>query len=229
MPCSDWLALTSSSPSLPLCISLPLLPAFFALSILVHPISIQHHPPLLLSLFLPPSVSLSLLSVRLCSCQEDDGDDDDVTLWPANDHARSEWKGCVQKQSLELIDAEKTEEEEGAEREVEEGGGGLVRAEELLRWLNKGGKEEEEEEEEGGRKLSPVRGGSTCAAMDKYRPKRPTTLALFPQLPQAGTQVGRLGGSPVFKMSWEMGYSVFECVCIMGGSCVSDEAAVTSS
>lgn len=53
----------------------------------------------------------------------------------------------------------------------------------------------EEQREEGGWKLPPVRGGSTCAVMDKYRPKRPTTLALFPQLPQAGTQVGRLGGS----------------------------------
>ncbi|KAI3371804.1 hypothetical protein L3Q82_024366, partial [Scortum barcoo] len=48
--------------------------------------------------------------------------------------------------------------------------------------------EKEEEEGEGERKLSLVRGGSTCAVMDKYRPKRPTTLALFPQLPQAGSQ-----------------------------------------
>lgn len=54
------------------------------------------------------------------------------------------------------------------------------------------------------------KGVSTCAVMDKYRPKRPTTLALFPQLPQAGTQVGRLGGSPVIKMSWALAhYSVF--------------------
>lgn len=98
---------------------------------------------------------------------------------------------------MELINAEKTEEEEGEEREVEEGGGDLIRAEERLRWLNKGG-EEEEEEGEGERKLSPVRRGSTCAVMDKYRPKRPTTLALFPQLPQAGTQVRRQGGSLVF-------------------------------
>ena len=73
--------------------------------------------------------------------------------------------------------------------------------EELLRWLNKGGEEEEEEEEkEGGCKLSPVKRGTTCAVMEKYRPKRPTTLALFPQLPQAGTQVGTLGGSPVFTV-----------------------------
>lgn len=45
---------------------------------------------------------------------------------------------------------------------------------------------------EGERKLSFVKGGSIYAVMDKYRPKRPTTLALFPQLPQAGTQVGGL-------------------------------------
>ncbi|TKS74001.1 C-Jun-amino-terminal kinase-interacting protein 1 [Collichthys lucidus] len=126
---------------------------------------------------------LSELTEMTDQYHEQEDDDDDVTPWPANDHPRSEWKGCVQRQSLELIDAENTEEEEEAEREVEEGGGGLVRAEELLCWLNKGG-----EEEEGGRKLSPVRGGSTSAVMDKYRPKRPTTLALFPQLPQAGTQ-----------------------------------------
>lgn len=102
---------------------------------------------------------------------------------------------------MDLIDAEEIEEEDGKEREVEEGGGGLVQAEKRQHWHNKRG-EEEEEEEEAQRKLLPVKGESTCAVMDKYRPKRPTTLALFPQLPQAGTQVWRLGVAPVFKMSW---------------------------
>lgn len=83
-----------------------------------------------------------------------------------------------------------------------------------------------EEEEEGGRKVSSVGVGSTCAVMDKYRPKRPTTLALFPQLPQAGTQVGRMGGSPALKMGWEMGHSVDECVCAVD---VWKKAAVASS
>nr|XP_040024378.1 C-Jun-amino-terminal kinase-interacting protein 2-like isoform X3 [Gasterosteus aculeatus aculeatus] len=91
---------------------------------------------------------------------------------------------------LDLITADENAEEEGEEREVEVGGGGLVQGEERQRCFNKRGEKEkgEQEEEEGNGKLSPVRGGSTCVVMEKFRPKRPTTLALFPQLPQAGTQ-----------------------------------------
>ena len=59
-----------------------------------------------------------------------------------------EGKGCVQRLSLDLIDAEETEEEDGEEREVEEGGGGLVRAKKRQHWHNKRGEEKEEEEEE---------------------------------------------------------------------------------
>lgn len=95
---------------------------------------------------------------------------------------------------MDLITADENAEEEGEEREVEVGGGGLVQGEERQRWFNKR-REEEKGEQEGNGKLSPVRSGSTCVVMEKFRPKRPTTLALFPQLPQAGTQVGRLGGS----------------------------------
>lgn len=93
------------------------------------------------SLFLPPSVFLPLLSSP-CSAparkNDDADDDDDVILRPANGNAQSEWKGRVQRPSLELFDAEKTEEEEG---EVEEGGGGLVQAEERLLQLRKRGEE----------------------------------------------------------------------------------------
>ncbi|XP_074533914.1 C-Jun-amino-terminal kinase-interacting protein 1-like [Halichoeres trimaculatus] len=39
--------------------------------------------------------------------------------------------------------------------------------------------------------------------MDKYRPKRPTTLALFPQLPQAGTQDSINNNSLGKKDSWK--------------------------
>ncbi|XP_044048302.1 C-Jun-amino-terminal kinase-interacting protein 1-like isoform X1 [Siniperca chuatsi] len=39
--------------------------------------------------------------------------------------------------------------------------------------------------------------------MDKYRPKRPTTLALFPQLPQAGTQDSINNNSFGKKDSWK--------------------------
>lgn len=81
--------------------------------------------------------------------------------------------------------------------------------------LKKGGKNRRRTRKEGGRcRLSE--GGSTYAVMDKYRPKRPTTLALFPQLPQAGTQVRRLGGAPVFKMSWRDG---LQCACVCESVC----------
>lgn len=47
--------------------------------------------------------------------------------------------------------------------------------------------------------------------MDKYRPERPTSLALFPQLPQAGSQVGRGAGGihPGGSSKW-----VSVCVCV---------------
>lgn len=68
------------------------------------------------------------------------------------------------------------------------GGGGVC----LSSSANIGLIKEKRRGREGERKLSFVKGGSVYAVMDKYRPKRPTTLALFPQLPQAGTQVGGL-------------------------------------
>uniref|UniRef100_A0A087YAX2 Mitogen-activated protein kinase 8 interacting protein 1a n=1 Tax=Poecilia formosa TaxID=48698 RepID=A0A087YAX2_POEFO len=37
--------------------------------------------------------------------------------------------------------------------------------------------------------------GAPITVMDKYRPKRPTSLNLFPQLPQAGTQQSRLNSA----------------------------------
>ncbi|XP_040894787.1 C-Jun-amino-terminal kinase-interacting protein 1-like [Toxotes jaculatrix] len=43
--------------------------------------------------------------------------------------------------------------------------------------------------------------------MDKYRPKRPTTLALFPQLPQAGTQDSINNNSLGKKDSWKDSHS----------------------
>ncbi|XP_029009605.1 C-Jun-amino-terminal kinase-interacting protein 1a [Betta splendens] len=43
--------------------------------------------------------------------------------------------------------------------------------------------------------------------MDKYRPKRPTTLALFPQLPQAGTQDSINNNSLGKKDSWKEAHS----------------------
>ncbi|CAB1460299.1 unnamed protein product [Pleuronectes platessa] len=43
--------------------------------------------------------------------------------------------------------------------------------------------------------------------MDKYRPKRPTTLALFPQLPQAGTQDTINNNSFGKKDSWKESHS----------------------
>lgn len=138
-----------------------LLPSIFSLSILT-------------TSFFP---SLSLLSL-LCSCQEhnDEDADDDVTPWPTNQCVAREWRGCVHSQCLELIDAEETEEEEGAEQKIEVGGGG-------------GGLVQEEEQPLNTRPEQGGTGPPTCSVMDKYRPKRPTTLALFPQQPQAGTQV----------------------------------------
>ncbi|XP_035499211.2 C-Jun-amino-terminal kinase-interacting protein 1a isoform X2 [Scophthalmus maximus] len=43
--------------------------------------------------------------------------------------------------------------------------------------------------------------------MDKYRPKRPTTLALFPQLPRAGTQDSINNNSFGKKESWKESHS----------------------
>lgn len=109
-----------------------------------------------------------------------DGDENDVTLWRTNRQGRGAWP------ERRELRAERCSEYWGVrrdDREVEEGGGGLVRAQERRRWVNRGGGG-------GRRKLSLVKGGSTCAVMDKYRPKRPTSLNLLPQLPQAGTQVG---------------------------------------
>ncbi|KAM9753702.1 LOW QUALITY PROTEIN: C-Jun-amino-terminal kinase-interacting protein 1a [Menidia menidia] len=88
---------------------------------------------------------------------------------------------------------------EGGRRE--EAGGGLVRAEEP-RSPNKGGG--------GGGGRGGGRGGrgggrkepSTPAVMEKYRPKRPTSLALFPQRPPAGTQDSINNNSLGKKESW---------------------------
>ncbi|CAL1595247.1 unnamed protein product [Knipowitschia caucasica] len=118
--------------------------------------------------------------------------DDEEAAPPANQLSAPEWRGCVCSSRLKLIDAEETEEEEGAEQKVVEvggGGGGLV------------------QEEERPLKSSWEQGGTgppTCSSvMDKYRPKRPTSLALFPQQPQAGTQDTINNNSLGKKESWK--------------------------
>lgn len=138
MPCCDWFGPTLSSP-LSVSLYASSLPSSLSQSVFIPSLFNTTNPPFLL---LPPSLSLSLLSSPLLStplgsCQENDGDGDDVTPQSANDSTRREWKGSVLKLGSELLDAEKTEEEE---KEVEEVGEALSKLRSAYSGLIKGEK-----------------------------------------------------------------------------------------
>ncbi|KAM6972927.1 C-Jun-amino-terminal kinase-interacting protein 1a [Aplochiton taeniatus] len=142
---------------------------------------------------------LSQVTEMTLECGASLHDQDNVTLWLANSEAGSEdgrrqqeeqWEGLRGMLHIELIDAEELH---GGEREDQEVGNSKKEAKEeedqgpvLARdpRLNEG-----KDEEEGERKAAlPSVRLSAAVAMDTYRPKRPTTLALFAKVPQPQPQ-----------------------------------------